>query len=58
MDADPIRRTCIDKIARETLSIETLDARGSDQLDFHTVSVWSLRAALAAAYEAGRQTSR
>ena len=42
-------------IAREHLFIETLDTRKSDSLDFHDVAVWGVRAALAAAYEAGRQ---
>ncbi len=31
----------------------TLEARYSDSLDFHEVSVWSLKKALIAAYEAG-----
>lgn len=41
-------------IARQHLSIETLEARNHDSLDFHTVSVWEVRKALDAAYEAGR----
>lgn len=35
-------------------SIETLETRNSDGLDFHDVAVWAIRAALEAAYEAGR----
>ena len=35
-------------------NIETLDTRNSDRLDFHDVAVWAMRAALEAAYEAGR----
>lgn len=46
------------RIARATLGIETLDARGSDRLDFHEVSVASLRAALEAAYHAGAEQAR
>lgn len=42
-----------DQIAEQHLSIETLRERKSDSLDFHEVSVWGLRAALQAAYEAG-----
>jgi hypothetical protein len=40
-------------IAREELGIETLETRRSDSLDFHAVAVWSVRAALDAAYRAG-----
>ena len=42
-------------IAREILKIETLKTRRSDSLDFHDVSVWSLREALNRAYELGRR---
>ena len=35
-------------------SIETLETRNSDRLDFHDVAVWAIRAALEDAYEAGR----
>jgi hypothetical protein len=34
----------------------TLETRGSDSLDFHDISVWCLKKALLAAYEAGRQS--
>ena len=40
-------------IAREVLRIETLETRGSDQLDFHEVGVWEVRKALRNAYIAG-----
>jgi hypothetical protein len=40
-------------IAREHLRIATLETRHSDSLDFHNVSVWGVKNALAAAYEAG-----
>ncbi len=40
-------------IAREHLDIGTLEARHSDSLDFHEVSVWGLKAALQAAYDLG-----
>lgn len=33
----------------------TLETRNSDSLDFHDISVWSLKKALLAAYEAGRK---
>lgn len=47
----------IAKIAAEHLDIETLETRSGDQLDFHNVSVWGLRAALEAAFEAGRKSA-
>ncbi len=40
-------------IARKHLGIDTLVPRNSDAFDFHDVSVWTLRDALAAAFEAG-----
>lgn len=42
-----------EKIALEHLFIETLTTRNSDRLDFHDVSVWGVKSALMAAYEAG-----
>ena len=48
----------IQTIARDLLGIETLETRKSDRLDFHDLAVWSIREALVAAFEAGRQTSR
>ncbi len=46
----------LESIASEYLDIETLAERKSDALDFHEISVWNLRKALQAAYEAGQQT--
>ncbi|MDH2240296.1 hypothetical protein N5K27_28800 [Pigmentiphaga sp. GD03639] len=43
----------IAEIARVHLDIETLEARKRDRLDFHNLAVWSVRAALEAAYLAG-----
>jgi hypothetical protein len=45
-------------IAKEHLSIETLETRRSDSLDFRDVSVWGVRAALEAAYKAGPNAER
>ena len=39
-------------------SIETLETRNSDRLDFHDVAVWAIRAALEAAYVAGQTANR
>lgn len=50
------RRTLFEAIAKQQLRIPTLAHRKSDRLDFHTVSVWSVQAALEAAYAAGHRT--
>jgi hypothetical protein len=41
------------QIARDKLNIETLETRSTDALDFHDVAVWSIKAALQEAYDAG-----
>jgi hypothetical protein len=46
------------RIAQTKLRIETLETRGSDRLDFHDMSVESLREALKAAYNAGIEQGR
>ena len=43
-------------IATDHFFIETLETRNSDRLDFHDVSVWAVKAALQAAFEAGQQS--
>jgi hypothetical protein len=43
-------------IAQAKLHIETLETQKSDGLDFHDVSVWGIKAALEAAYDAGAET--
>ena len=43
----------LEQIAQQHLFINTLQTRSSDSLDFHDVSVWGIKAALEAAYEAG-----
>ena len=45
----------LEQIAREQCRIETLETRNSDGLDFHDVSVWSLKAALERAFVAGME---
>ena len=45
----------LEKIAQDCLDIPTLEARNSDSLDFHEVSVWSLKKALRQAYQLGQQ---
>jgi len=46
------------KIAKKHLSLETLETRNSDSLDFHDMAVWSLKEALQEAYEAGFNAKR
>ena len=41
------------QIASDHLNITTLQTRNSDELDFHDCSVWGIKAALEAAYDAG-----
>ena len=48
----------LELIAQDHLFIDTLQTRHSDSLDFHDVSVWGVRSALMAAFEAGRQAAR
>ena len=56
--ADKALETLIQQIALDHLFIETLETRNSDRLDFHEVSVWAVKSALMAAYQAGRQAAR
>ena len=55
---DPKRNATIERIAKEILWLETLDSRGRDRLEFHELGVSSIRAALEAAYEAGKQAKK
>ena len=47
----------LERIAQKHLGIATLASRHSDSLDFHDLAVWSLEAALKAAFEAGKQAA-
>lgn len=44
----------LQQIAQEILSIETLETRRADVLDFYDLPVWLIKRALEAAYQAGR----
>jgi hypothetical protein len=44
----------VERIGQEVLGLETLNTRNSDSLDFSDQAVWTLRAALKAAYKAGQ----
>ena len=50
--------TLLQQIALDHLFIETLETRNSDRMDFREVSVWGVKSALMAAYEAGRQAAK
>lgn len=43
----------LDKIARDTLGIETLATRNRSADDLHEVAIWNIKAALEAAFAAG-----
>jgi PIN domain nuclease of toxin-antitoxin system len=46
----------INKIAAESMGIDTLETRKADSLDFHEIAVWNIREALEAAFEAGAKS--
>jgi len=50
--------TILENIAQKELSIPTLQERKMDDLDFHEISVWGLKQALLAAFEAGRNDTK
>ncbi|MCD4823046.1 MAG: hypothetical protein K8S55_00425 [Phycisphaerae bacterium] len=47
----------LERIAAQHLDFETLETRKSDSLDFYDVSVWGVKAALEAAYQAGQNVA-
>ena len=46
------------EIAAKHFRLETLETRNSDGFDFHDVAVWSIRAALEAAFATGQAATR
>lgn len=56
--ARPAKDQLFTQIAQRHLGVETLVTRNADSLDFHDVSAASIKAALEAAYEAGRKAKR
>lgn len=48
----------LEQIAQKHLGIETLQTQKSDRLDFHDLAVWSIEAALKAAFEAGQKAAQ
>lgn len=55
---DKAMENLLQQIALDHLFIDTLETRNSDRLDFHEVSVWGVKSALIAAYEAGQQAAK
>ena len=49
------RDEALANIATTILDLETLEARNSDRLDFHELSVWQIKKALEAAFTAGQE---
>lgn len=45
------------QIALNHFFIDTLETRHSDHLDFHEVSVWAVKSALQAAFDAGMKAA-
>jgi hypothetical protein len=56
--ADPSEALLLEIAAKHFHTIETLETRNRDQLDFHDVAVWAIRAALEEAFEAGRRVTK
>ena len=53
-DAIVARAATLTQIAANHLHMSTLATRNNDSADFYDIAVWSIKAALEAAYEAGR----
>lgn len=56
--ATPVPFDLLERIARQHLHVETLRSRNEDGLDFYDTSVFSMQAALEAAYRAGMQAAK
>ena len=53
----PSEALLLEIAAKHLHTVETLETRNRDRLDFHDVAVWSIRAALEEAFEAGRRAA-
>jgi len=53
----PSEALLLEIAAKHFHTVETLETRNRDRLDFHDVPVWSIRAALEEAFEAGRRAA-
>lgn len=48
----------LNQIAKEILNLETLETRNADGLDFSDQAVWTIKAALEAAFLAGQKAAK
>ena len=53
-----VKAIAISAISLNPLGIKSVDTQNSDQLDFHDLSVGSVRSALDEAYEAGKAAGK
>ena len=53
----PSEALLLEIAAKHFHTVETLETRNRDRLDFHDVAVWSIRAALEEAFEAGSRAA-
>lgn len=58
VEQDTESNLVLSDIAIKHLGIVTLETSNSDRQDFHDLAVWSIKAALAAAYEAGLKAQK
>jgi len=54
--ADKKRDAKLLEIAKDVLSLETLETRKWDTHDFHEHAVWSIKEALEKSYQAGKES--
>jgi hypothetical protein len=57
-DQDERHHLFLEIAKRHMPSVETLETRNRDALDFHDVAVWSIRNSLAEAYAAGQAAAK
>lgn len=55
MDKTSRAYVILEEIARNHLNLDSLEIQGSDSLDFKEQSVWQIKDALEAAFDAGYQ---
>ena len=53
MNSEREQDAMLDQIAHHHWRVTTLETRNSHALDYYEISVWNLKAALAAAYQMG-----
>lgn len=58
IEEDFRRDTAINPIAKTIGHTKTLESQNSDSLDFHDISVWTLKEMLVVAYELGKNSNK